>query len=401
MRTRFWLGAAFLGTAIGSLAACGSSPPKFRSGADRIFEQPYFDWIRGRKVGLVTNQTGVDSNLELTADRLDANPEVDLAAIFGPEHGFLGTAQAGDRIASRGRLHSLYGDDLAPTPEVLSQLDVLLYDIQDVGARYYTFISTLAECLKAAAAQEIPFVVLDRPDPLGGLAVEGPVLEKGFESFVGIHPIPVRYGLTPAEFAGLLNDELELGADLRVVPLDGWQRRDWYDETGLQWIAPSPNMPTLTTATVYPGLCLLEGTNLSEGRGTTSPFELWGAPWLQARRLASQLNRLQLPGVRFRAQGFRPSFSKYSGQQCAGIQIHLTDRLRFEPLTTALHILGETLRLHPQEFHFNDSAFDRLMGNSWVREELLRGTPPHLIVQQWQGGLEQFKQRRSKHLIYR
>ncbi|MEE8585940.1 MAG: DUF1343 domain-containing protein [Acidobacteriota bacterium] len=385
--------------AAGGLVSCLSSTP-FQTGADQLFEPPYFDWIRGRRVGLITNQTGVDSNLKLTADRLEAHPEVQLTAIFGPEHGFLGTAQAGGRIPSRGRVYSLYGENRAPAPEVLSDLDVLLYDIQDVGARYYTFISTLSECLRAAARQGIPFIVLDRPDPLGGLKVEGPVLEKGFESFVGVHNIPARYGMTPAEMAGLLNDELQLGADLKVVPLQAWQRRHWYDETGLQWISPSPNMPSLTTATVYPGFCLMEGTNLSEGRGTTRPFELLGAPWLQARRLAWQLNRLGLPGVRFRPQGFRPSFSKYSGQQCAGIQVHLTDRSSFEPLRTVLHVLREILQLHPQEFQFNHQAFDRLMGNSWVREELLRKTPVQQIVQQWQGGLAEFDRRRSKHLIY-
>ncbi|MDA2934296.1 DUF1343 domain-containing protein [Acidobacteria bacterium AH-259-D05] len=371
-----------------------------RVGADRILEKPYLDWIRGKRVGLITNPSGVNSQLETTMDLLAHHPEVELVALFGPEHGVLAQTQAGERVSSYRSVYSLYGETRAPTAQMLKDVEVLIYDIQDVGVRFYTYISTMFLSMQAAAENEIPFIVLDRPNPIYGLRVEGPVLQTGYESFVGIPGIPIRYGMTVGELAGLLNRQKDLGCDLKVVPLSGWNRRQWYDQTGLTWILPSPNMPTVSTAIVYPGFGLIEGTNLSEGRGTTLPFELVGAPWLNSQELAGRLNRLQLGGVRFRPQAFTPTFSKYQGQLCQGIQIHVLDRNAFHPLRVVLHLLEEVRKLHPGQLAFDKTFFDHLVGNSWVLQALTEGRPAEEIMDQWQPVLEEFKQDRDKYLLY-
>ncbi len=378
--------------------ACGAGEGPVRTGADQIFEQPYFSWIEGKRVGLITNQTGVDRTLVSTIERLEENDQVHLAALFAPEHGIEGHEEAGRKILSAGKIYSLYGDQRAPTEEMLREVDVLLYDIQDVGARFYTFISTLYRSMEAATAFGIPLIVLDRPVPIGD-RLEGPVLEPGFESFVGIHEIPNRYAMTPGELAAMFNQEDRMGCDLRVVPVQGWTRELWFDQTGLPWIAPSPNMPTLATAIVYPGFCLVEGTNLSEGRGTTRPFELVGAPWLDHQELSRRLNQLGLPGVRFRPQSFTPSFSKYAGEACFGVQAHVLDRSVFEPVRSALHLLNQVRNLHPDEFQVLE-RIDRLAGNDWLRAELVKGTPVDQIATRWQPGLESFRQRRAHFLLY-
>jgi len=227
-----------------------------RVGTDRLFEEPYWNWIQGKRVGLITNPTGVDSRLEATMDLLAQHPDVQLVALFAPEHGLLAQAQAQEAIATYGNVYSLYGETQAPTAEMLKDVEVLLYDIQDVGVRFYTYISTMFLSMKAATEQGIPFIVLDRPNPIDGSRVEGPVLQPGYESFVGIYALPIRYGMTAGELARMLNQETDLGCDLKVVPLEGWERQQWYDQTGLKWISPSPNMSTVNTAAVYPGLCL-------------------------------------------------------------------------------------------------------------------------------------------------
>jgi len=283
---------------------------------------------------------------------------------------------------------------------MLKDVEVLLYDIQDVGVRFYTYISTMFLSMKAATEQGIPFIVLDRPNPIDGSRVEGPVLQPGYESFVGIYALPIRYGMTAGELARMLNQETDLGCDLKVVPLEGWERQQWYDQTGLEWISPSPNMSTVNTAAVYPGLCLIEGTNLSEGRGTIRPFEYIGAPWLKSRELVERLNRLQLPGVRFRQQAFTPTFSKYQDEPSQGIQIHVLDRNSLDPLRILLHLLAEVRKLHPEQLEFKSAFFDRLMGNSSVREALIQGKPVEEIVAQWQPALQEFKQTREKYLLY-
>ena len=323
-----------------------------------------------------------------------------MKAIFSPEHGFSGDVQAGVLVPHKSRIYSLYGAHRAPTPEMLRGVDLLVYDIQDVGVRFYTYISTLYECMKAAAREGIPLIVLDRPNPIGGDRIEGPLLDASLVSFVGAHPLPIRYGMTVGELARLFNQEGNLGCELRVVPMAGWTRSHWYDETGLVWIPPSPNMPTLTTATLYAGMCLLEGTNLSEGRGTTRPFELVGAPWLDATRLAAALNALELDGVHFRVQSFTPTFSKFKGQVCQGVQIHIVDRDRFDPIACALHLLRQTLDLHPEEFKFHDQMFDLLAGQSGLRSDLLQGVEVEQTVASWLPGLEAFRERRSRHLLY-
>ena len=370
-------------------------------GADRLFEDPYWDWIQGKRVGLITNSSGVNSGLETTMDLLVQHPDVQLVALFAPEHGLLGQAQAEESVATYGNVYSLYGETQAPTAEMLKDVEVLLYDIQDVGVRFYTYISTMFLSMKAATEQGIPFIVLDRPNPIDGSRVEGPVLKPGYESFVGIYALPLRYGMTAGELARMLNQETDLGCDLKVVPLEGWNRQQWYDQTGLEWISPSPNMPTLSTATVYPGLCLIEGTNLSEGRGTTRPFEHIGAPWLKSRELVERLNGLQLPGVRFRQQAFTPTFSKYQDEPSQGIQVHVLDRNSYDPLGNLLHLLTEVRKLHPDQLEFNSAFFDRLMGNSSVREALIQGRPVEEIVEQWQPDLQEFKQAREQYLLYR
>ena len=349
------LGVWFLG-ACGESAPAPSPPsrPTLRLGSDRLFEEPYLGWIEGKSVGLIANHTAVNSKLEAVADVLSKRSGIKVKAIFSPEHGFAGDVQAGVLVPHKPRVYSLYGAHRSPTAEMLRGVDLLIYDIQDVGVRFYTYISTLYECMKAAAREGIPLIVLDRPNPIDGDRVEGPLLEPSLVSFVGIHPLPIRYGMTVGELARLFNHEGELGCDLRVVPMQGWRRSRWFDETGLVWIPPSPNMPTLTTATLYAGFCLLEGTNLSEGRGTTRPFELVGAPWLDAPRLVESLNALELAGVYFRVQSFTPTFSKFKGQACQGVQVHVVDRDRFDPISCALHVLRRTLDQHPEELEFQD-----------------------------------------------
>ena len=369
------------------------------TGVDRLSEAPYRQWLEGKKIGLITNHTGVNCRLEPTAKVVAALRGAKLIALFAPEHGIRGRSQAEEKIQSSGIIYSLYGETRAPTPEMLSQVEVLVFDLQDVGARFYTYISTMLESMRAAAREEIPFVVLDRPNPITGTRVEGPILEKGFESFVGSFSLPIRYGLTPGELAGLLDSELQLQCHLKVVPLQGWRREFWYDETRLIWISPSPNISTLDTATLYPGFCLIEGTNLSEGRGTTRPFELVGAPWLDNERLVEGLNALRLPGVAFRIQDFEPWFSKYRGEACHGVQIHVLDRVAFRPLEAILHFLAGVIRLHPDEFRFQP-FFDSLAGNSWIRQELKRGTGAAEIQSGWEAQLHRFRSLRGRFLLY-
>ncbi|RPI27049.1 MAG: DUF1343 domain-containing protein [Acidobacteria bacterium] len=370
-----------------------------RVGSERLFEKKYFQWIKGKRVGLITNPTGVDSRMQLTADRLAANPETSLTALFAPEHGLFGAAQAGDHVSSTRNIYSLYGENRAPTPEMLANVDVLIYDIQDVGVRFYTYLSTMFESMKAAAGKGIPFVVLDRPNPIDARQVQGAVLEAGRESFVGIYRMPIRYGMTTGELAQLMNSEAHVNCDLRVVPVKGWKRKHWLDKTNLQWILPSPNMPTLLTATIYPGSCLIEGTNLSEGRGTTRPFELFGAPWLDSQRLVEALNRIGLKGVYFRPQAFTPTFSKHKGELCQGVQIHVLDRDDFNPILATLYVLHEIIKLQPGKLEFNN-AFDRLSGTGRVREAILRGESPATIEKSWEADLKVFGKTRKKYLLY-
>ena len=366
--------------------------------------------IEDRSIGLITNQTGVDGALRSNIALVGEQPRCHLAALFSPEHGIWGGVRAGVEIPSgvdrQGHIpiHSLYGETREPTHEMLVGLDVLVYDIQDVGARYYTFISTLLLAMKSAAEHGHDFIVLDRPNPIRGDCIEGNLLQPKFQSFVGVHPLPIRHGMTVGELARLFKAELDLDLRLEVVPMCGWTRSMWYDQTGLPWVPPSPNMPTLETATLYPGVCLIEGTNLSEGRGTTKPFEWIGAPWLKAEKWAETLNDLSIPGVRFRPIHFTPTFSKYANEGCHGVQIHIMDRETAKPTEIALHLISTALRDYPDRFEFRQSRgrsfFDLLAGTDTLRLALMGGESPIKIVQGWQADVDAFANRRNPYLLY-
>src|SRR5687767_8307718 len=336
--------------------------PKVRTGLDVLVAQDFAP-LRGLRVGLVTHPAAVDSKLRHIIELLSAAPKVELAAIFGPEHGLLGQAQdligvsaEESKKAGAPRVHSLYGataESLHPTAEQLTGLDALVIDMQDIGSRYYTFQATMRYCLQAALPRGMKVFVLDRPNPIGGQTIEGPALQKGYESFVGAHDLAIRHGLTMGELAMLYQRELDLDrGELQVVQCEGWKRTQYFDETGLPWVLPSPNMPTLDTAIVYPGQCLIEGTNVSEGRGTTRPFELCGAPWANPDRVAERLAAQELPGVAFRPVTFRPTFHKFAGQVCGGVQLHITARTEFRPVRTSLAVLAAFRAEGPRHFRW-------------------------------------------------
>jgi uncharacterized protein YbbC (DUF1343 family) len=426
---------------LGSFLSCSkpreAKPPtpaavlRVKPGVDVFFEK-HLDLVKGKRVGLITNPSGVNGRLESTADLFFRNPSIQLAALYGPEHGVRGDAQAGEYVPFYfdGKfmvpVFSLYGQSSKPEPGMLKNIDeymrsfdtvaagkvpegtmvrdvdVLIYDIQDVGARVYTYIATMAYALRACAESGIEFVLLDRPNPVNGTDIEGTILEyPRFSSFVGLFPIPARHGLTLGELARLFNDKfLPKKAKLTVIPMEGWTRDLWYDQTALPWISPSPNMPTLDTATVYPGQVYLEGTNVSEGRGTTRPFELFGAPWIDGYALAKRLNALGLPGVVFREVWFTPTFSKFQGQLCGGAQVHITDRTAYRSVEAALHVIKTIRDAYPDKFEFYKEYFDKIMGTSKVREALEKGTSVQEIVAGFKTGLEEFKALRKPYLLY-
>jgi len=380
-----------------------------KPGLSVLLEQK-LEMIEGRSVGLITNATGVNEKLEDNISLFCKNPEIDLKAIFSPEHGLWGAAQDAVRVLSfqyEGEhipVYSLYGAVRKPTGEMLKDIDVLIFDIQDIGARFYTYISTMAMAMEACAEHDLRFVVLDRPNPIGGVAVEGNILDIDFRSFVGYLPIPVRHGMTAGELARFFNDQFQIGARLSVVSMTGWQRDMWFDDTGLPWVMPSPNMPTLDTAAVYPGTCLFEGTNVSEGRGTTRPFEIIGAPWIDARRLADELNGLSLAGVKFRPAYFIPTFAKHKDKSCGGVQVHVMDREIFSPVRFGLNMISTVKCLYPQEFEWRGGDrpfFDLLMGTDKVREQLSSGESVDSIISLWGGELLKFLESRERYLLYR
>lgn len=376
------------------------------------------DLLRRKRLALLVNQTAVDRRLRHAIDLMAARSDLHVAGILGPEHGARGTAQdqigvGEERDPATGiPIHSLYGASeasLKPSPEILRNVDAIVYDIQDIGARYYTFVYSLAFCMEAAAEQGKEVIVLDRPNPIGGAACEGNVLNPRFRSFVGRYPLAVRHGMTAGELAQLFNDAVGIGCRLTVVRMRGWKRAMWFEETGLPWIAPSPNMPTIATAAVYPGMCLVEGTNLSEGRGTTQPFELVGAPWLDGRVFARELNRENLPGVIFRQASFEPVFHKHARRICGGVQLHVVDQARFRPFTTGLAVVAAARRLapaafdwrrEPYEFVSDRLAFDLLAGTDRLRLAIEAGEPIADLEAAWQPELESFRQLRSKYLLY-
>ncbi|MGG4173627.1 DUF1343 domain-containing protein [Bacillus safensis] len=364
-------------------------------------------WLKGKRVGLITNPTGIDANMKSSVDLLFEHPNIKLTALYGPEHGVRGDAQAGEGVESYTDektglpVYSLYGKTRKPTPEMLKNVDVLLFDIQDVGTRYYTYIYTMAYAMEAAKENNIPFVVLDRPNPIGGLKVEGPVLEPEHASFVGLYPIPLRHGMTTGELAKLFNKEFHINDDVTVIKMKNWKRSMTFDDTKLPFVLPSPNMPTVDSTFVYPATGLIEGTNVSEGRGTTKPFELIGAPYINSRELADHLNQLKLKGVQFRPVSFTPTFSKHAGTLSHGVQLYVTDRSSFEAVKTGLSIIKAIHDLYPNDFQFlQTGSFDKLIGNGWMKEEIKKGTSVKHIMKRYHQDLKTFEKKRKKYLIY-
>ncbi len=414
-----------------------SSRPPVKLGVEVLFEKR-LALIRGKHVGLITNPTGLDSKLDSIIEKFRACPDAKLVALYGPEHGVRGNAQAGEYVAFYFDEHlklpvfSLYGQTHKPPADMMTNIDeymrtfdtqhtgkqveagmmqsvdVMVFDLQDVGTRVYTYIATMAYAMQAAADADIPFIVLDRPNPIGGIAMEGPILEfPKHSSFIGLYPIPLRHGMTAGELAQLFNEKFVLAdghhkkCKLTVVPMENWVRAEWFDETSLPWVLPSPNLPTPESTTVYPGQVILEGTNLSEGRGTTKPFEFFGAPWIDGFLLAKKLNELKLPGVKFREVWFTPTFSKFSGQQCGGCQLHVTDRNAYQSVATTLAILSVVKLIYGDKLELHASYFDHVMGTSSVREALERGEPAEKIVAGFAPGLAAFAKLREPYLLYR
>jgi uncharacterized protein YbbC (DUF1343 family) len=372
--------------------------------------------LNGLRVGVLANPSSIDHEFRHLVELLSRSNRAKLAAIFGPQHGYrsdlqdnmIETPHAKDRRRNI-PIFSLYSETREPTPEMLDLIDVLVIDLQDVGARIYTFIYTMANCLRAAAKKGLPVIVCDRPNPIGGLALEGPTLEPGYESFVGQFRMPMRHGMTIAELARLFNEHHGIGAELEVVPMEGWSRAMYFDGTDLPWVMPSPNMPTLDTAIVYPGTVLFEGTKLSEGRGTTRPFELIGAPWIDGDQFALRMNRLGLAGVHFRAVTFEPTFQKHAKVPCGGCQIHVTDRDAFAPVEVGAALIREFFgsdsdsfawRDPPYEYEHDKMPIDILAGSPELRVQIEEQMPLADIVASWQPGVAEFEELRRGYLIY-
>ena len=387
--------------------------PLVLTGAEQLRAEG-FARLRGRRVGLLTNPTGVTVDLVSLVDQLAAAAGVTLAALFGPEHGLLASAAEGEEIGE-GRhprldipIYSLYGERQAPSEASLAGLDLLVIDIQDAGVHFFTYVSTVALVLEVCGRVGLPVLLLDRPNPLGGTIVEGPVVEPAFRSFVGHLPVPIRYGLTIGELARFANATEGYGATLEVVPLQGWRRTMTYADTGLPWVIPSPNLPTLATANVYPGTCLFEGPTISEGRGTTLPFELIGAPWLDGERLAADLNVLYLPGLRWRPVAFTPRFGRiYVDTACYGVQPHPTDLATFRPVTAALHLLTACRAQDPASFGWRASwgagqhpPIDLLTGTNAVREAIDAGVAPDELVAGWAREIARFQAHTAPYRFY-
>jgi uncharacterized protein YbbC (DUF1343 family)/CubicO group peptidase (beta-lactamase class C family) len=367
-----------------------------------VLKRDGFQALRGRRVGLVTNHTGRDRDGASTIDLLHKAEGVTLVALFSPEHGLRGVMDApvadGKDEKTGLPVYSLYGQRKRPTSEQLAGIDTLVYDIQDIGCRFYTYLTTLGYILETAAEHKLKVVVLDRPNPIGGVAVEGPILDRSKESFVGYHPMPVRYGMTLGELAGLFNRERKINADLQVIKVEGWKRADLWDRTGLLWVNQSPNMRSLAAALLYPGVGLLETTNVSVGRGTDRPFEVLGAPWLDGRRLAEALARDDLPGVRFVPTRFTPASSTHAGKECGGVQIYLDDWKRFQSLPVGMAIAHHLHELYPTEWQLKN--YDRLLAHPPTLVAIERGDAPEKIVESWKRGLEAFLTVRKEYLLY-
>jgi uncharacterized protein YbbC (DUF1343 family)/CubicO group peptidase (beta-lactamase class C family) len=384
-----------------NIAAAASADAQVLNGID-VLERDGFKQLNGLRVGLVTNQTGRDRSGRSTIDVLFKAPNVKLVALFSPEHGIRGLA---DEKVSDSQdeqtglpIYSLYGETRRPKPEQLKNIDALVYDIQDIGTRFYTYTATLGNVMEAAATTKLPVFVLDRPNPINGLDVEGPVADADKFSFTAYYAIPVRYGMTIGELARFFNEEKHLGADVRVIQIENWRRSMWFDATGLTWINPSPNMRSLTQATLYPGVGLLETTNVSVGRGTDTPFEVLGAPWMDGVKLASYLNARRITGVRFVAVRFKPTASVFKNEDCSGINIIITDRARFQSVLTGIEIAVALHSLFPSDWKVD--SYLRLLVNSDTLDHLKRGETAEQLIRAWTPGLETFRRQRAHALLY-
>ncbi len=407
------------GSALGfsfwfACASVAAAQTHVRLGVDRLADS-LPSVLAGKRIGLITNHTGRDRNGTPTIDLLAARKDLKLVALFGPEHGIRGVATgrvSDDRDEKTGLpVYSLFGETNKPSDAMLANVDALVFDIQDVGVRQYTYLSTMGLAMQAAAQKKIPFVVLDRPNPITGEIVEGNIREAGMESFVGLYPIASRHGLTAGELARLYNKEFGIGADLHVVPIEGWKRNLWIDQTDLPWVKPSPNLPTLAGIISYPGTVFFEGTNLSEGRGSDYPFEQTGAPWLRAREVADSMNARHLPGVTFAAVDFAvaPSARKYGGQTIHGVRMMITNRQTYRPISTTLRLIEVIRRLHPNDFEWRRSTaspgaperyyFDTLTGSLRTRPAIENGTLEALLAE-WDRDAQRFAEMRKPYLLY-
>lgn len=386
-----------------------------RAGIEVLLEERAGE-LSGERLGVIAHPASVTRGLRHTVDVLREHPGLDLAAVFGPQHGVRGEKQDNMIESDSFRdprtglpVHSLYGEVRKPTAAMLRGLDAVLFDLQDVGVRVYTFVWTMTLAMEACRDAGIRFVVLDRPNPIGGVIREGSVLRAGYESFVGLHPVPLRHGLTAGELARMANEAFGIGVDLEVIPCEGWRRGDWFDDTGLPWVLPSPNLPTLDSAIVYPGMVLLEGTNLSEGRGTTRPFEIAGAPYLDSHDLADRLTAAGLDGVVVRPHGFEPTFNKHAGRLCGGVQLHVTDRDAFRSVDAAVHLIAAARALAPDAFAWKSPPYeyeeellpiDILWGSDALRTRLERGDDPAAILSDTGAELAAFEEAARPYFLY-
>ena len=389
-----------------------TAAPQVKTGLENLLKN-HLDLIQGKRLGVLANQTSVDSKGRHIVELLSEHSQI-VTVLFGPEHGFMGkvedAASISDSIYKDIQLYSLYGEFLAPTPGMLKDVDVLVYDIQDVGVKFYTFISNLFLAMHAAKRENIPIIVLDRPNPINAEIVNGAITNPAFSSFVGVLPLPICYGMTVGEIAELFNNEtyggFSLGIDLTVIPMTGYKRDMWYDETGVPWIVPSPNMPTLETAVIYPGMCLMEGTNLSEGRGTDTPFLTIGAPYIDSKAWLDAIPKETIAGARAEPIAFQPkaipgvvSRPKYRNERCHGLHFTVTDRDKLDPIALAVSLLCAAQKLYPEEFKMT-KYMDKLWGNEDLRALISEGHDYHSILQTIEHGLVQFKKVREKYLRY-
>src|SRR2546425_537242 len=372
--------------------------------------------LDGARVGLVCNQASVDHGFRHAADLFHEHPQVNVTALFGPQHGIRGdvqdnmieTAHATDRKTGL-PIYSLYSETREPTEEMLRDIDVMVVDLQGVGCRIYTFVYTLANCMRAAKKFGKKVIACDRPNPIGGIKMEGNVLDPEYASFVGQFPVPTRTGMTDVELGRMFNEEFGIKCDLECVTMDGWSAELWYDETDGPWVLPSPNIPWVDTASVFPGTVHLEGTQMSEGRGTTRPFEIIGAPYIDSERYAQALMDMDLPGVAFRACVFMPTFQKHGGKACGGVQIHVTDRKVFEPVSTGVAVVKTAFDMYPKDFRWKDppyeyeyerNPFDVISGTTKLRDQIEKGESVAAITASWRPGLDEFARLRAQALLY-